>query len=98
VPKQSRESRAAVDRFVASLLAMTNRGGTRAALRSARLAHPTGPHRNTAQTGTHSPGERYLLREGCEEKESVMPMIFFLWAIPAVIVIGGGTYWLMHVH
>jgi hypothetical protein len=28
----------------------------------------------------------------------VAPMIFFLWAIPAVIVIGGGTYWLMHVH
>jgi hypothetical protein len=26
------------------------------------------------------------------------PMIFFLCAIPAVIVIGGGTYWLMHVH
>jgi hypothetical protein len=38
--------------------------------------------------------------KGCEEeeKESVMPMIFFLWAIPAVIVIGRGTYWLMHVH
>jgi len=27
-----------------------------------------------------------------------MPMIFFLWAIPAVIVIGGGAYYLMHVH
>jgi len=25
-------------------------------------------------------------------------MIFFLCAIPAVIVIGGGTYWPMHVH
>ena len=33
-----------------------------------------------------------------KRKESAMPMIFFLWAIPAVIVIGGGTYWLMHVH
>jgi hypothetical protein len=27
-----------------------------------------------------------------KREESAMPMIFFLWAIPAVIVIGGGTY------
>jgi hypothetical protein len=33
-----------------------------------------------------------------KREENAMPMIFFLWAIPAVIVIGGGTYWLMHVH
>ena len=26
-----------------------------------------------------------------------MPVIF-LWAIPAVIVVGGGGYWLMHMH
>jgi hypothetical protein len=31
-------------------------------------------------------------------EESVMPMFFFLWAIPAVIVIGGGTYWFLHLH
>jgi hypothetical protein len=33
-----------------------------------------------------------------QTRENAMPMIFFLWAVPAVIVIGGGTYWLMHVH
>jgi len=26
-----------------------------------------------------------------------MPVIL-LWAIPAVVVIGGGTYWIMHLH
>jgi len=26
-----------------------------------------------------------------------MPVIL-LWAIPAVIVIGGGGYWLLHLH
>jgi len=30
-------------------------------------------------------------------EEETMPVIF-LWAIPAVIVIGGGGYWLMHLH
>jgi len=24
--------------------------------------------------------------------------VFILWAIPAVVVLGGGAYWLMHVH
>jgi len=26
-----------------------------------------------------------------------MPVIL-LWGIPALVVIGGGTYWLMHLH
>lgn len=30
-------------------------------------------------------------------EEETMPVIL-LWAIPAVIVIGGGGYWLMHLH
>jgi hypothetical protein len=27
----------------------------------------------------------------------VLP-VFVLWAVPAVIVIGGATYWLVHMH
>jgi hypothetical protein len=30
-------------------------------------------------------------------EEEAMPVIL-LWAIPAVIVVGGGGYWLMHMH
>lgn len=30
-------------------------------------------------------------------KEAQMPVLL-LWAIPAVIVVGGGTYFLMHLH
>jgi hypothetical protein len=30
-------------------------------------------------------------------RERNMPVII-LWAIPAVIVIGGGAYWIMHLH
>jgi len=30
-------------------------------------------------------------------EENNMPVIL-LWGIPALIVIGGGGYWLMHVH
>jgi hypothetical protein len=62
-------------------------------------AHPTGggtaiPHKQELTVATSV----IWSEKGCEEKESVMPMIFFLWAIPAVIVIGGGAYYLMHVH
>jgi hypothetical protein len=32
-----------------------------------------------------------------EQRENAMPVIL-LWGIPAIIVIGGGTYWLMHLH
>jgi len=24
--------------------------------------------------------------------------VFILWAIPAVIIIGGGAYWIAHLH
>ena len=30
-------------------------------------------------------------------KEKTMP-VFLMWAIPAVIVIGGGGYYLVHMH
>jgi hypothetical protein len=30
-------------------------------------------------------------------REQAMPVIF-LWGIPALIVIGGGAYWLVHLH
>jgi len=30
-------------------------------------------------------------------EEEIMPVIL-LWAIPSVLVIGGGGYWLMHLH
>lgn len=30
-------------------------------------------------------------------EEIPMP-VFILWAIPAVVVLGGGAYWLMHIH
>ena|ERR1051326_3351159 len=61
-----------------------------------------------APTRQELPGRapRYMSRETLrgssarmgKREESAMPMIFFLWAIPAVIVIGGGTYYLMHMH
>jgi hypothetical protein len=35
--------------------------------------------------------------EGKEQQESVMPVLV-MWAVPAVIVIGGVGYWLVHMH
>jgi hypothetical protein len=29
---------------------------------------------------------------------TTMPIFYILWAIPAIIVIGGGAYWLAQVH
>jgi hypothetical protein len=31
------------------------------------------------------------------KREQIMPVIF-LWGIPAIIVIGGGAYWIAHLH
>ena len=36
-----------------------------------------------------------LLRMSTEEK--IMPLLL-IWAVPAVIVIGGAGYWLVHLH
>ena len=30
-------------------------------------------------------------------EESIMPLLL-IWAVPAVIVIGGAGYWLVHLH
>jgi hypothetical protein len=30
-------------------------------------------------------------------EENSMP-VFILWAIPAVIILGGGAYWIVHMH
>jgi hypothetical protein len=32
-----------------------------------------------------------------ETEERIMPVLL-LWAVPAVIVIGGAGYWLVHLH
>jgi hypothetical protein len=39
---------------------------------------------------------RYLIR-GQGAQERIMP-ILVMWAVPAVIVIGGVGYWLVHMH
>ena len=36
-------------------------------------------------------------RLGAFEMEVTMPVLL-LWAVPAIIVIGGGGYWLLHLH
>lgn len=33
----------------------------------------------------------------CKTEERKMPVLI-LWAVPAVIVVGGATYWLVHMH
>ena len=32
-----------------------------------------------------------------EKEERIMPVLL-LWAVPAVIVIGGASYWFLHLH
>jgi hypothetical protein len=32
-----------------------------------------------------------------EEEERIMPVLL-LWAVPAVVVIGGASYWFLHLH
>ena len=38
-----------------------------------------------------------VLKSGNNQKENTMPVLL-LWGIPAVILVGGGGYWLMHLH
>jgi len=43
-------------------------------------------------------GPRHLFSfAGNHEEEAEMPVLL-LWAIPAAIIIGGGGYWIMHLH
>jgi len=46
--------------------------------------------------GTHGDLPRYLGSVQYQE-EAVMPVLV-MWAIPAVVVIGGVGYWLVHMH
>jgi hypothetical protein len=32
------------------------------------------------------------------QRRGGMPIFYVLWAIPAVIVLGGGAYWIAHLH
>jgi hypothetical protein len=48
-------------------------------------------------TGNNWQWTRVLSFEGNDQQESVMPVLV-MWAVPAVIVIGGVGYWLVHMH
>jgi len=56
----------------------------------ARLRSPLRNNRNPAAL------PRYLGSAGYQE-EAVMPVLV-MWAIPAVVVIGGAGYFLVHMH
>jgi hypothetical protein len=56
----------------------------------------TFPRQLRFQNGTSSLANRFP-DAGNYEEEAKMPVLL-LWAIPAVVVIGGGGYWLMHLH
>jgi hypothetical protein len=45
---------------------------------------------------TYKPPCAFVPRQN-DQRRNAMPVLL-LWAIPAVIVIGGGGYWLMHLH
>jgi hypothetical protein len=32
------------------------------------------------------------------QRRAAMPIFYVLWAIPAVVVLGGGAYWIAHLH
>jgi hypothetical protein len=38
-----------------------------------------------------------LSRAANKPKEKNMPVVL-LWGIPVLLVVGGGTYWIMHLH
>jgi hypothetical protein len=49
-------------------------------------------------TGTMKPASASrVCYGGNKPEENIMPVIL-LWGIPALIVIGGGSYWLIHLH
>jgi hypothetical protein len=49
------------------------------------------------RSGRNNPAQQGLCNWQALLAEQTMPVIL-LWAIPTVIVIGGGGYWLMHLH
>jgi hypothetical protein len=46
-------------------------------------------------SGTTAGGFAFLQHWQTEER--IMPLLL-LWAVPAVIVVGGAGYWLVHMH
>jgi hypothetical protein len=48
------------------------------------------------RSGTIGKGFAFICR-GQKREERTMP-ILLLWAVPAVIVVGGAGYWLVHMH
>ena len=55
----------------------------------------TGCHQK--RPGNNRQWKRVLSFEGKDQQESVMPVLV-MWAVPAVIVVGGVGYWLVHMH
>jgi hypothetical protein len=48
-----------------------------------------------ARQGTPNFFQRY--QSDTKLRRTTMPVIF-LWGIPALIVLGGGAYWIVHLH
>ena len=49
------------------------------------------------QSGTGTRSRSKCLFNVGEAEEAFMPVLL-LWAVPAVIVVGGAGYWLIHMH
>jgi hypothetical protein len=49
------------------------------------------------ERGTLSFFYSLLSWDAANAEEAVMPVLL-LWAVPAVIVVGGAGYWLIHMH
>jgi len=72
---------------------------------SAGAPEPGGPSpglrlsglRNPAPDGTVVSKKSCYCGQMTRSEEVVMPVIL-LWGIPTLIVLGGGTYWLLHLH
>ena len=47
--------------------------------------------------GSGNPPERKAFSRHADQRRTAVP-VFILWAIPAVIVLGGGAYWIAHIH
>jgi len=58
-------------------------------------AHATHLFASGARQGTPNFFQRY--QSDTKLRRTTMPVIF-LWGIPALIVLGGGAYWIVHLH
>jgi len=50
-----------------------------------------------APAGRNLAQDKTLSRHENDQRRTAMP-VFILWAIPAVIILGGGAYWIAHLH